>query len=173
MTKDKVSLIEVARNRLTYDPLTGVMRWKDDPSMPANWRSRFRGKEAGSLAANGYIIVAIGGFLMKGHRLIWAMENNEWPSMHIDHINGVRSDNRMENLRLASPADNARNMAKPRTNTSGVVGVYFFKQTQKWQAKIRVDGIQTHLGLFERFDDAVAARMAAQKAHGYHENHGR
>jgi HNH endonuclease len=95
-----------------------------------------------------------------------------WPDGEIDHINGDRSDNRWENLRDATHAENHRNMRISKRNTSGRVGVSWGKAQQQWQAYISMDGKLLHLGFFGSWDDASSAREAAERHLGFHANHG-
>jgi len=101
------------------------------------------------------------------------MATGAWPPDQIDHVNGVRTDNRIENLRSVTHAENGRNQAIPRNNTSGVMGVARRTRGKKWHAQIKVGGKQIHLGSFDDKDEAIAARAAADIEHGFHENHGR
>lgn len=88
---------------------------------------------------------------------------NPWPPQMLDHINGVKSDNRIANLRSADHAKNAQNLKRTANNTSGAIGVVWHKLGKKWQANIVVGKKTIYLGLFEDFNDAVAARRAAEK----------
>ncbi len=83
----------------------------------------------------------------------------------IDHINGDRHDDRWANLRLATPAENARNRGVCRRNTSGKVGVYPIKPQGLWGADIGKDGRNIHLGRFKILDEAIAARCAAERVY--------
>jgi hypothetical protein len=96
------------------------------------------------------------------------------PSGEIDHLNGVRGDNRIENLRDVSRSANMRNVSMQPRNTSGVVGVYWNKQSNKWHGQISAtDGRVVSLGYYADIADAAQARKQAEAMHGYHENHGR
>lgn len=113
---------------------------------------------------------------MTAHRMVWAMVHNEWPSLEVDHIDGDPLNNRIENLRLADYAENSRNRAMPRSNTTGITGVVIHKKTGKWQAQ---SGIQrgnkikmVYLGLFDNLLDAAAARKSYELHHGFSERHG-
>lgn len=97
------------------------------------------------------------------------MHYGNWPQ-HIDHINGDRLDNRIENLREVDRAENMKNMRMPADNTSGFVGVT--RHYEKWKAQITVNGKHIYLGRFDHKKDAIAARIAANRKFGFHENHG-
>lgn len=95
------------------------------------------------------------------------------PDEQIDHINHVRTDNRIVNLRKASNTENSRNASIGSNNTSGALGVWFEKRRNAWVAEIKVDRRKIHIGQFDAFEDAVAARKAAEVKYGFHENHGK
>ena len=138
------------------------------------WNSRFAGKETlTTLNQIGYRQVAIFGQYYLAHRLIWLYHYGAWPKGEIDHVNGDRSDNRLENLRDVPRKINGRNQRKLDANTSGHTGVSWCKQTGKWRATIKVDYRNLHLGRFSQISNAIAARKDAEKLHGFHANHGR
>jgi hypothetical protein len=120
------------------------------------------GTIAGTLDARGYIKIQIDGKYYSAHRLIFFMMTGHWPEGEIDHINGDRSDNRWRNLREATPAENSRNRRTTARNTSGVPGVYWDAASGKWRAQIQVNRKKINLGYFTEFEDAVAARRAAE-----------
>jgi hypothetical protein len=162
------------RERLDYDPMTGVFLWRYCEAMPRNWNTRWDGKVSGSVNnGKGYRVIGIDGGLHMAHRLAWIITTGEWPADQLDHINGNRADNRMINLRSVSQSENQRNRAMSSNNTSGVQGVYWRKAGGKWSAAIRVDDRLIHLGFFTHKADAIAARRAAEIAYGFHPNHGR
>ena len=100
------------------------------------------------------------------HRLAWLYVHGEWPSMHIDHINGDKGDNRIANLRDASPRINAENKRNPReSNSSGYLGVYQPKNYQKWIARLQVRGKGMHIGVFETPEEAHSAYLNAKRKH--------
>lgn len=161
------------REVLEYDADTGVLVWLARLGQPA-FNARFAGKRAlASVHNDGYLWGSVDGKLVMAHRVAWALQSGSWPSGQIDHINGNRSDNRIENLRNVSAFENSRNQAVPKNNTSGFIGVSFHKQTGKWASGIRVNGRRLHLGLFDCPTAASFAYKRAAVSHGFHENHGR
>jgi hypothetical protein len=143
------------------------------PARVKGWNDRFAGKEAFSKLNSGYLQSHILGSRYLAHRVVWLLHYGKWPTGHLDHINGIRSDNRAVNLREVSYAENSKNHRPHKTNTSGVMGVVWHKRDKKWQAGIMVSGKTIHLGQFTEKADAVSARKQAEKDYGFHENHGR
>ncbi len=177
---------ETLRKLLRYEPETGKLFWRErgidwfeDGGHTAqhnmrSWNSRYAGKEAlTAVNTDGYRRGTIFGTRYYAHRIIWTIVHGEWPQDELDHINGNPSDNRLENLRVVTHQENGRNQKLYCSNTSGVVGVSWHKRDETWRAEIKVDGKKIHLGYFDSFDDAVAARAAAEIELGFHANHGR
>jgi len=152
---------------ISYDSDSGVFTWKVRRGGSAN-----SGAIAGKLSSHGYIDIQVNKKLYKAHRLAWLYVHGEWPSDHMDHINHVRDDNRIVNLRIVTRCENHKNKSLYSSNTSGVAGVHMHKQTGKWQATIRVSGRSRYLGLFNDFDAACLSRKAAELEYGFHKNHG-
>jgi hypothetical protein len=173
MTEPKVLPIEYLRKRLRYEPDTGKLFWLDHDGMPQKWRTRWAGREAfTTVHSKGYRCGGIDNRSYLTHRVIWALVYGTWPKDQIDHKNGDKIDNRLVNLRDVSHAENRKNVSKQSNNTSGACGVRWDKRREKWQAQIMVGRKFHHLGLFTSFDDAVAARRAADKLYGFSERHG-
>ena len=177
---------ELLRKLLRYEPDTGKLYWrKRTPDMfksgkfsseciCASWNKRYANRLALASKNNwGYLIGRISDRLYKSHRVIWAIFYGDWPDEHIDHINGIRDDNRIVNLRSVSNAENGMNTKLPATNTSGACGVFWHKKNEKWIAQINVNGRRKHIGSFADKNDAIVARKNAEIKYGYHENHGR
>lgn len=142
---------------VSYDPETGDFTW-----VGSYHKSRI-GQPAGSHDVYGYRRIQIGNISHKAHRLAWLLYHGEWPSTPLDHINGIRDDNRIVNLRPATFAENAQNAPRPRSNTSGFHGVSWNKRQKKWRAHIRVKGEgQIYLGSFDTPQDASAAYLTAK-----------
>lgn len=175
----KLPPLSLLRELIAYDPSTGLMVWRErkarhfrNPAMLGNWNSRHAGKPAiASIGSHGYQAGYVSGQMCLAHRVAWALHYGEDPSFEIDHINGCATDNRIDNLRASDPLTNNRNLARPRNNTSGTVGVAFIPG--RWRATITVDNRAIHLGYFETEAEAIAARKAAEREYGFHPNHGR
>lgn len=172
--------ISVLREALDYNPETGQLIWKKRPrehfatARGMNiFNNRDAGKPAGRVDTKGYPEIRIFGKTIRAHQIAWAFQTGYWPANLIDHINGDRADNRWCNLREVSHAENVKNKALDSRNTSGVVGVCWDKQEGRWRAQIGVNRGVIKLGSYINFDDAVAARKAAEQRFGFHENHGR
>ena len=173
----------VLRELLDYDPSSGILTWKrrdhrhfkgsskHTPEVQARiWNDIWAGEPAFTACANGYHLGAVLGISMKAHRVIWAIVHSEWPEF-VDHIDGNRSNNRIENLRSVTKAENQQNRKISSNNTSGHVGVYWRPDKGSWRASIGSD--RQNLGSFRTREEAIAARKAAEVARGYHPNHGR
>lgn len=112
----------------------------------------------------GYPQKRAGGTTVRVHRLVWEQAHGPIPAgMVIDHINGDKRDNRLENLRLASKAQNAINSGTPRNSTTGVRGVAL--KRGKYRAYLTVSGTQHTLGTFATLEEAAEARRGAERAH--------
>jgi hypothetical protein len=165
--------VDYLRKRLRYEPETGKLFWLDYEGMPKGWRSRWKGKEAFTAEDNyGYRLGAINKQMFRAHRVSWAISYGEWPSDHIDHINGVRGDNRIINLRVASYQENNKNASMQSNNTSGITGVCWAKWRSKWHARIMVNRRQLHLGYFDTLEEAAEVYKEAAIKHGFTERHG-
>lgn len=124
------------------------------------------GSIAGSPNSEGYIQVGIDQILYKAHRLIFLWHFG-FISEIIDHIDGNKQNNKIENLRIATNSENLKNRSKQINNTSGFKGVSFHKNTNKFQASIKVKDKKIYLGLFVFAKDAHDAYCnAAKKYHG-------
>jgi hypothetical protein len=159
---------------LAYDAETGTLTWKPRAVRPGRlgahdraWNTSHSGKVTGGANQFGYPVVQVGGRPRASHRLIWAIVHGRWPTPCIDHINGDRADNRLVNLREATNLQNRANATVRSDSKVGVKGVQFHPQTGKWRARIRVDGKQKSLGLYESVEAAAKAYAAESvKQHG-------
>jgi len=119
------------------------------------------GEQVGARMLNGYISTTLKGKAYYLHRLAWLLMTGEWPSKSVDHINGVRDDNRWSNLRSATDQQNQFNRTVRKDSTSGVKGVYFHKQSGLWRAAIQVDGKIISLRYHKTIKQAKSAYDAA------------
>lgn len=106
---------------------------------------------------NGYLTTTLGKKRYLVHRIVWCMFHGRWPTAQLDHINGIRNDNRIENLRECTNTENNRAVGIKKNNTSGYKGVTFNKASGKFYAYIRVDYKRIHLGVWESPTDAAKA----------------
>jgi hypothetical protein len=150
MTTDLITQDRL-KSLLTYDATTGYFTRIKTNTL------------TGRTDKTGYVRVSIGDKLCLAHRLVWLYVYGEWPADCIDHINRVRCDNRLSNLRVVSRSENQHNRSVNRNNSSGQTGVCWFSPKQKWRAYIKIRGKAKHLGWFCNFSDAVVARTNAEK----------
>lgn len=142
---------------LDYNPETGVFTWR----VKAAKNTRI-GSAAGSRDAYGYTGIRVDGIRHKTHRLAWLYVHGVWPKDQIDHINRIKDDNRIANLREATHAQNQQNATKRRSNTSGFTGVCWHIGDRKWRADIRADKKRKWLGNFDTPEAAHAAYLDAK-----------
>jgi hypothetical protein len=125
-----------------------------------------------ALTSYGYKAVTIDYKKYQIHRLAFLYMTGKFPPHQVDHINGVRHDNRWINLRPATDKENSRNMRKTHRNKSGVSGVRWYENCKKWRAQITASGTMYYLGHYNDWFDAVCARKSAERVHNFHPNHG-
>jgi len=170
---------------LSYMPETGKFIWnaraegdfsdngKRAPHHScATWNKRYAGKPAGVISSNGYSYIAIKNRKYLAQRLAWLISHREWPNGQIDHIDGCRDNNALNNLRVVTNSINQRNRRMGETNTSGTTGVYWNAENKNWRARIVIDRVPICLGSFDRKEDAIVARKAAEQEHGFGPSHG-
>lgn len=176
---------ENIRKIMSYDKDTGLCsylardlswfkdtKYRDAASNMKIWNLKNADKNIGYVSENGYIRFMLFKRNYILHRLIWLYMTGEWPDQ-VDHINGIRSDNRWENLRNVTKADNNRNQKRRKDNSSGFTGVYKDVMNGKWISKINVNNKCIHLGRFSSKQEAVNARIDAEFKFGFHASHGK
>ena len=130
-----------------------------------------RGKPVGTLRPDGYLQVSWGRSRYKLlARLAWRIVHGVWPEGQIDHINGIRADNRLVNLRAVTHQENTLNKCLDSRNKSGISGVWWWEERKCWYVHINR---QEFLGSYPDLLSAVAARKSAEIRLNYHVNHGR
>lgn len=113
-------------------------------------------KPIGSLTKDGYLQCTLGGVQKKVHHIVWFIHKGYWPES-IDHINKIKDDNRIENLREGFSVNNHnRNMPLP---SSGLVGAHYSKLKDKFKSSIKVEGSNIHLGYFDTAEEASRAYL--------------
>ena len=144
---------------------------KRQQSNATKWNTHMAGTEVGSnKGPDGYFRVGVGTRKMLVHRVIYRMMTGQEPQL-IDHIDGDRANNRISNLRSVNPTESVKNRRVAKNNTSGAIGVQ--RHNGKWRVRIQANRTNIELGYFDTFDEAVAARKAAEIEHAFHPNHGR
>lgn len=151
-----VPSFQLIQTLLDYSPSTGVFIWKDR-GRGVPFKRSIIGKEAGSAHSSGYWSISVNGTKYLAHHLAWLYSYKSWPTSFIDHINLNKRDNRIENLRLASPAQNSANASLRIDNTSGYRGVTFEPRRKKWIAILGHEGKRKQLGSFSTPEEAAAA----------------
>lgn len=143
-----------------FDYRDGVLYWK------TNLRGHVKaGDEAGTIREGGYVQVRVAPRFYRAHQIIWLMHYGRIPKM-IDHINGDPADNRIENLRECTNAENQMNNKLRKDNKSGYKGVCLHKASGKWRASIVVSGKQYSLGYYLTPEEA--AKVVEAKRAEYH-----
>jgi HNH endonuclease len=155
-------MVEWLRERFSYDPETGMLTWRD---------GKYAGQPVATRKVDGYLVIRpkINGkrHYFRVHRVAFALMTGEWPLHDIDHWNGVRDNNRWKNLRSATRSENKQNLKGPlRSGSSGLLGVS--PRYGRWQANIKTNGRQTHLGYFTTKEEAHQAYLTAKaKVHPF------
>jgi len=143
---------------LMYNPWTGDFYWKIKTANCVQI-----GCVAGCSDTYGYIIITIKGKPYKAHRLAWLYVYGYLPEKIVEHKNQVKHNNWINNLREASQQCNMRNIGNFSHNTSGVKGVCWIKNNNKWRASLQVNRQSKILGQFKSFDEAVCHRLAGEQ----------
>lgn len=154
-------LLRYCNEYLSYDAETGVIKWKGRASNRINI-----GDLAGNLRPDGGLTIQLNGKKYLSHRVAFLMHHSFLP-VFVDHINRNRSDNRIENLRQCTHAENQRNGAAYKTNKSGYKGVSLYKDKIRWRASIQTNKRNKHIGIYECKKEAARAyNLAARMYHG-------
>lgn len=166
---------------LHYNPYTGIFTWNTrsrsyfiTDSTWKMWNTRFAGTIAGTTRVNikSYKIIQVKRQRYYIHRLAFLFMTGEFPTQQVDHINGDGTDNRWCNIRSVTSRENSKNSRLRSDNTSGCVGVSWFKSRNKWCVRIKHRGVYLSCGYFNNKEDAIRVRKLAEIEYGYHDNHG-
>lgn len=154
---------ELLHELFVYDQANGVLRYRK----AVNGSGKSAGDEAGYICPTGYLMVGISYKRYLTHRLIWKMEYGTDAVDGIDHIDGCKLNNRIENLRDANQSQNGANAKLGKGNKSGVKGVFWWSQASKWQAKIMLRRETYDLGRYDTIEEAAeAVKAGRERLHG-------
>lgn len=149
-------MIDKIELNLLFKYVDGTLYWRGDA-----FKHKNKGKRAGCLHHTGYRIVRVARTNLLEHRIVFLMHHGWLPKI-IDHINGIKDDNRIENLRACTCSQNGMNAQLCTNNTSGCTGVVWSAKAGKWQAQIKIKGKLLYLGQWLTKFDAVCARRSAE-----------
>jgi hypothetical protein len=156
------SILRRIDNDLDYNPKTGIITWINPRS------SKIKPGDIAGTINNGYIHIGFSlgngkSIKIAAHHIAWYKYYGVWPSKEIDHKRGNKTDNRITKLRLVKHIQNGHNIKTFITNTTGVGGIYWDKQMNKYRARIKVNGKSISLGLFNTLKAAKLVRRNAEK----------
>lgn len=161
--------VKLLKEYLHYDEETGVFTY-----IKKTGRKSVLGKPVGSISKrDGHLEIRFLGTLYRANRLAWFYMTGTWPKKHIDHKDHNELNNAWKNLRDVSQQENNMNMPMRKDNTSGVMGVWFRKDTNKWAAEIMVDKAKKSLGCYSTIEEATQVRKQAEIDYGFYENPGK
>jgi len=157
MTKDEALRLDELKHWLWYEPETGIFRWR--------YGTRNKTKKpwdvAGCKSNTGYVHITLKNKTYRAHRLAWMYIHNDFPKNFIDHINGIKSDNRICNIRDVTRSENMQNLFKPQGRNI-YIGVYKNQNANTWYSKIEINGKQIRLGTFKTPEEANIAYKKAK-----------
>ncbi|MEE6016262.1 HNH endonuclease [Escherichia coli] len=164
---------EFLRECFSYNPDTGELFWNARPvshfkseNACSAWNGRYANKPCGCIRPDGYVKTSVNKVSYLAHRIIWKMITGI-DCEFIDHVNGVKSDNRISNLRDVTMTENNRNMTGGRDSDDAFIGVYWHRQRSKWMARIRSEDSERYIGIFDEIKPAVLAYNAeCERLHG-------
>jgi hypothetical protein len=151
MPGEQVLTRTVLKDLFEYDSQTGLFTRKST------------GRVYDLVSTSGYVLISVLGKTWMAQDLAWLHETGEVPSLVVDHIDHNRANNRICNLRLATKRENAQNKTVSRRSKSGVTGVHFVQKRSVWCVEIFVEGKRRRLGYFKNYEDAIAARLQAER----------
>ena len=165
---NKTVPVEVLRERIEYRS-DGNLYWKYHKDRSEKWNIRFANKPLTTFQSNGYVRFRIryngGDYNLRNHIVVWAIVKGEYPSKSLDHINNVRSDNRIENLREATHYQNSLNRPPLKNKQSQYKGLYWNKN--KWRVQPEIESRKIQVGYF--IDELEAATAYNNFVHNCHD----
>lgn len=177
--------VDLLRACVELDESTGFLYWKTRPIWTFNpgkytlereanrWNKRYSGQRAFNTPSfYGYLVGRLNETSLYSHRVVWALHHGNFPDLWLDHIDGNKTNNQIENLRQVAYKDNNKNSRLRQDNKTGLTGVS--KRFGLFEANIKnIEGKQVFLGRFDNLEDAKVIRRLAELKYNYHPNHGR
>jgi len=172
--------LEVANLYFLYNHITGDLIYKPrcrslfkKNHSYSSWNNKIMNKPVKKLDKDGYLIATIFKDFYMAHRVCWLLYYGEFPKYQIDHINHIRADNRIVNLRDVSHTDNMKNKKRYKNNKSGFMGVSWDRISNRWVANITINKKQVCLGGSNSKAEAIKMRKEALEKSDFHKNHGK
>lgn len=156
---------EQLKQKLSYDPDTGIFTW-----LHGKYKGKTAGTIAGVLPDQGYIRIVINKTEYKAHRLVWLYTFGYFPKYQIDHKDHDRTNNKLNNLVEATASTNSKNQSIYKNNKSGFHGVT--AHGNKWRARININGVKHHIGIFDTIEEAAKARRKVELENNFSITHG-
>lgn len=170
MKCNPIDIAEIA-NLLEYAPELGgsCLRWKVNRYSGKNKIQVKAGQMAGTRRIDGYWGLIVDYKHLRAHRIVWALCTGNDATHQIDHIDRDPGNNRIENLREATPGENQQNTSKKKNNKSGYTGVSWHKEAKRWRAEITIKRVKRHLGCYDTPQEAADAYCRAKaELHTFH-----
>lgn len=169
MPTNRIPIPITITNWLNYNPETGILTWRRSPGPRSPEDS-----VAGSLNGDGYLTIQFSNKSYQAHRIAWYLHYKTDPGeLEIDHDNGIKTDNRISNLRPATHQQNSFNSTKSSTNTSGIKGISWDSKSASWRARVMINSKSVHVGRFHTIEQAQKAiEFKRLELHKEFANHG-
>jgi hypothetical protein len=161
--------LNVLKEYLHYNPDTGDFIWVKSPAYFLQ-----TGNIAGHISkSTGYSIVKLKGIKYKAHKLAWLFSYGTWPKSKIDHIDCIKHNNILSNLREVTDSQSSCNIKRNSLNSSGVKNIGWHKGSNRWRVRIAVKGKPAYCGYFSSLEEAEKIAIAKRiELHGEYVNHG-
>jgi hypothetical protein len=155
------------KKAINYNSKTGGFTWRESPT-----NSKIKKGESAGTVNRGYLKLKVDGKVYFAHRVAWYLTYDKLPKGEIDHINHIKTDNRICNLRDVSHSENMRNQSIAKNNKSGTLGVFWSKKDKMWVSKITINSNRIYLGAYKDKELAIFIRKEAESVYKFHNNHG-